>query len=242
MEDLWAFNEEVVARAIRRSAIPVISDVGHEIDLTIADMAADLRAATPSAAAELTVRKKVDLVANLGRLTADLVRAMEAVTTRARSDLTRVRNELGDPSAEIAGLRIRLDDLDGLLDAGLQASLGRSRQQWLTARGALLLTSPLERIRLSKAQLTRSGHLLSGAVDKVVAERRRVLAAMAAALDGMSPLAVLGRGYSIVRKSDSGNIVRRADQVEPGEQVRVQLHEGGLICRVEDVEDEVVGE
>jgi exodeoxyribonuclease VII large subunit len=193
MEDLWAFNEEVVARAIYDSRIPVISAVGHEPDVTIADFVADLRAATPSNAAELAVPDQNDLYARLEQLDIRMRQAVERGLSERRSRLTKLAasRALSSPENYLQDRRMLLDYQQRRLIAGLNVSVG---------------------------------------------QQQRRLAALAAALDALSPLKVLGRGYSIARLED-GAVLTSADQAPPDTPFRLRLADGELACRVERKED-----
>jgi exodeoxyribonuclease VII large subunit len=193
MEDLWAFNEEVVARAIYDSRIPVISAVGHEPDVTIADFVADLRAATPSNAAELAVPDQNDLYARLEQLDIRMRQAVERGLSERRGRLTKLAasRALSSPENYLQDRRMLLDYQQRRLVAGLNASMG---------------------------------------------QQQRRLAALAAALDALSPLKVLGRGYSIARLED-GAVLTSAEQAPPGTPFRLRLAQGELPCIVERKED-----
>jgi exodeoxyribonuclease VII large subunit len=190
IEDLWAFNEEVVARAIYRSDIPVISAVGHEPDVTISDFVADLRAATPSNAAELAVPDREELVAALAHLGRRLERGVGQPVSMAREKLERMRRSrvLDDPKHYFAERRVLLDYQGRRLLHGLERSLAQEK--------------------------ARFGRL-------------------AAALDAMSPLKVLGRGYAIAQKED-GQVLTSPEQVEVGQKLHLRLRDGSLSCCVEE--------
>ena len=190
MEDLWAFNEEPVARAIYRSRIPVISAVGHEPDVTIADYVADLRAATPSNGAELAVPDRAELRQVLDQLSGRLVQAGLLPLHRARQRLERVASSRGlrDPGEYLRQRRIQLDGV---------------RRRLVYAQGEIL------------------------------ADERHRFGSLAAALDALSPLKVLGRGYSIAR-DESGRIVSRLEQTGQGQRLKLRLSDGELSCRVEE--------
>jgi exodeoxyribonuclease VII large subunit len=215
LEDLWAFNEETVARAIAASKVPVISAVGHEVDYTIADFVADLRAPTPSAAAELVVREKAGVAESLGLLRS----RMERAVARPLRDLVR-----------------RVDELHGRLHHAERAVQRRSdhRIQLLLAR--LRAASPFARLRSDRHQLERLDARLGSAMGRRLLERRHRLVGAVGRLDSLSPLAVLGRGYSLTRTPD-GHIVRAARDVRPGDPLSVLLHEGRVDCRVEQVKE-----
>ncbi|WP_303720361.1 exodeoxyribonuclease VII large subunit [Malonomonas rubra] len=187
-EDLWAFNEEVVARAIAASKIPVISAVGHEIDLSISDLVADLRAATPSAAAELVVRNRLDLERHLDQLVIRLGKQMHS------------RLQL---------LQIRLQGLEKRLK------------------------SPLEQARYQRIRLQQLEHRLQQAISMALNRRKEFFSVLCGRLDALSPLAVLSRGYAIVRSCKTGGVVRDEQQVVVDEHLEVKLAKGELFVKVE---------
>jgi len=207
-EDLWAFNEEPVARAIRASAIPVISAVGHQVDYTIADLAADVRAATPSAAAELVAQREEDICASLERRTDDLVRIMSLQLLEKRSQLQQ--------------LEISTVVLDRLRKAG-------SRLEAInTQLSPLRLAS---KVGDGKARLGILSQRADSAVVTAVDGKLKSLKIAAAKLDALSPLAVLGRGFAIA-ENEKGEILRDAAQVEVDDLVKVKLAEGSLTTKV----------
>ncbi len=190
MEDLWAFNEEVVARAIYRSHIAVISAVGHEPDVTISDYVADLRAATPSNAAELAVPDRAELAGSLAHLRRRLERGVSQPVSAARQKLER---------------------------------LGRSSA----------LTDPSNYVRERRLLLDYHSRRLLHALEQVLAGEKGRLGKLAASLDALSPLKVLGRGYAIARSED-GTVITSSEQVEVGQALQLRLREGSLACRVEE--------
>ena len=233
LEDLWAFNEEAVARAIVGSKAPVISAVGHEVDFTIADFVADLRAPTPSAAAELVVREKEAVIDGLRDLHHRLRRALARRLERQRERLMLYaeRRVLTDPSRPLRDAHRRLDELGARLSSALGAGRRQTVHRLALATQRLHSANPAVRISSGRGWLGQlQGRLDAGArrsLDRSVHPFR----VAAGKLDGLSPLAVLGRGYSVTRTA-SGEIVRSARQVAPQDPVSVLLHEGTLECTV----------
>jgi len=234
IEDLWAFNEETVARAIARCPVPVISAVGHETDFTLADMVADLRAPTPSAAAEIVVAAKNEFVAQIDRL-AD--RAGAAVRARVQGGRHDVQRLVGRPAFAAFPARLALrgrhlaeagSDLQRTLRAAL-ARRQRAFQGWQLRLESLNLRRHLGRLQ------TRLTHADAGLRAAVLARShgaRTRLGASAARLDALSPLAVLGRGYAVCWDAAKQTILRDAAAVADGSAVRVTLHRGELDCTV----------
>ena len=186
-EDLWAFNEEIVARAIFNSKIPVVSAVGHEIDFTIADMVADLRASTPSAAAEMIIRSKEELKERLAAVLFQLISGLRNIIADKRIFLHRLERGLVDPSRRLKEIRLRLGDV--------------------TDRLALAMSHSLEMIKKD---------------CRHIAERLNIL----------SPLNILGRGYSITRNIPSMAVLRDSKDVEAGDALNIILSKGEIFCKV----------
>jgi exodeoxyribonuclease VII large subunit len=239
IEDLWAFNDERVARAIAACRVPVISAVGHETDFTIADFVADLRAPTPSAAAELVVQEKLQVGRALVDLYESLKQAMAGRLDRERErvDALAKRRVLTDAARALRDLHRRLDDLAARLTLGVRGSQRQVAHRLSLARNALRSLNPVARIASGTALLSQlRGRLASAAVNRVKASRHRFDAAVGQ-LDSLSPLAVLGRGYSLTRLLPSGAIVRSAAQTRPGDAIEILLHQGGLDARVERLKE-----
>ena len=215
LEDLAAFNTEAVARAIAAAPVPVVSGVGHEVDVSIADLVADCRAPTPSAAAELVAPDRAELRRLLHRDWGRLGRAMGSVLERAAARLGRERDAVRmlSPTARLAARRARLAELGRALPRELVAGLGARRARVATAAPGLP--------RAVQARLARS---------------RSSLAESAARLESLSPLAMLGRGYALVRRERDGAIVRGVADVEAGEQLSVRVASAVLRAVVESVE------
>ncbi|HLW65654.1 MAG TPA: exodeoxyribonuclease VII large subunit [Gemmataceae bacterium] len=192
-EDLSAFNTEIVAQAIYESRIPVVSAVGHEVDVTIADSVADVRASTPSHAAELTVPDRADMI--------DLLRDTESRIHESTRRLLLLAQR-------------RLDEL-------------------ACRRGFQL---PLERVRDQERRLDEIGQRAQRAIQVREAQNKQAMAALAARLEALSPLNVLARGYSLARTEATPELIRSADQVQPGDRLITTVHRGQIVSRVESVE------
>jgi exodeoxyribonuclease VII large subunit len=235
IEDLWAFNEERVAKAIAQCPVPVVSAVGHETDFTISDFVADLRAPTPSAAAEMVVAAKDDFCGRIDRLAGRLRAA-------ARSDLERRRTavHLLTSRRGLAGYHARLA-LRGRHAAELTHQLQVSMHAWVDARsrGYRALRQRLEQRDLARrlaaihSRLTAADGRLAGAAGRARHRADAKFRALAGRLENLSPLAVLGRGYSVCWNGDKTAIVRSAEAVSPGDTVRVTLAHGEIGCKVE---------
>jgi exodeoxyribonuclease VII large subunit len=238
IEDLWAFNDEAVARAIVACRVPVISAVGHETDFTIADFVADLRAPTPSGAAELVVREKLAVIERLVDLYARLKQAMVAdvAAQRERLEFLARRRVLTDPARSLRDLYRRLDELQGRLRLGLRAGQRQARHRLALLTQALSAKNPAARIAADTALLGQlRGRLVSAAAHGVKASRGR-FATSVGRLESLSPLAVLSRGYSVTRLP-SGALVRSAAQTRAGDLLEILLHQGALGARVTEVRD-----
>ncbi len=217
MEDLWAFNEEVVARAIYDSDIPVISAVGHEPDVTIADFVADLRAPTPSGAAELAVPDRAEYALSVRTLDTRLRTAAHKQLQIRRQRLTTLqeRLELRTPANYIAEKRLLLDQMADRLCAALPARLTREEQKLAVLRQRLLSAG-------------------QGGLHK----RRLRFAQTVATLDAISPLRVLARGYAVATKGKRGAVVTDAAALQAGDTLHIRFAKGAADCRVTDTEEE----
>jgi exodeoxyribonuclease VII large subunit len=234
LEDLWAFNEEMVARAIYASKVPVISAVGHEIDYTIADFVADVRAPTPSAAAELVVRNKSELHAGLQVVAQRLERAIQhrLESSRARLEACQQRRVLKDPWAPLRTTEQHLDELNGRLTRAIRVSLYRAQEALERGEAAIAHLRPLSLVRLLHTRLTALEQCLIAAQGEQVHHQRDALERLTATLQALSPLAVLARGYSICRHQADGRVIREAQAVAPGMDVDITLWQGTLQCTV----------
>lgn len=252
-DDLAAFQDEAVVRRIARARVPIVSAVGHEIDVTLADLAADVRAATPSQAAELVVPERRGQRDEVERAAEALVRAMRGYLDDCGRCADENRRRLGDPHARLAEAGQLLDDLSSRLAAHLRDGLSARRRASLqlaarlaerhpraalaTERGAIDAVA----LRLSAAMVARAAaerHAARSLAARIhdlprrsLSERRQQLASLSARLDALSPLAVLSRGYAVVLGRDGRALVRASD-VAPGEPLDVVLHDGRLRATV----------
>jgi exodeoxyribonuclease VII large subunit len=232
-EDLWAFNEEAVARAIFASDIPVISAVGHETDITIADLVADLRASTPSAAAELVSVEASALIERLSSLEEALHRALAYDLLRRKE---RVRTLINSPgftatAQAIVKLAARRRELETRAVAGLQATLQKSRWRLYDAERRLAATDFRAPLLEKRARLAALENRMSVAVQKIFVGRFHALALTASKLDVLSPLAVLGRGYTLVR-DDAGKLVTHAKHLQKAQRLSLRFQDGEAGCQV----------
>ncbi len=234
IEDLWAFNEEILARAIAASPVPVISAVGHEVDVTIADFVADLRAPTPSAAAEMVVTGKEESSARIDRLQGRLEAAMRAGIQRRRQVLHVLTSRRG-----LAGWQVRVAmqgrHVSELTHALRRAATGlvarRTREQQL--RAARLEARDVRRsLAVVRSRLDGAEARLAATGARAIERAHARLASAAGRLESLSPLGVLARGYAVCWNSQRTAIIRDADTVGPGDHVRVTLHNGELDCEV----------
>ncbi len=233
-EDLWAFNEEVVARAIFRSKIPLISAVGHETDFTIADFVADLRAPTPSAAAELVVKEKKEIKKALHHLTTGLENEMIQMLRELRQHLAHLQKRQPDPRRKMEDCLIRVDDLTNRVRFSFTWRLKRTRETYFHLHEKLCLRLPGQRIDYLKGWIAQLTKAATQNIKHVIEIRNQRLSGTWGRLDSLSPLSILQRGYSITRKLPSLEILKRTAQVRVGEKVSVRLHEGTLSCTVEN--------
>jgi exodeoxyribonuclease VII large subunit len=240
LEDLWPFNEERVARALAASEIPTISAVGHETDFTIADFVADLRAPTPSAAAEQVVQAKTDIQARIsaleGRLSASL--KLRLARTRARVDAVTSHRVFAAERGRLRTYSQRVDDLTRRTETALGHRLEQSRGRLRRAHEALEAFRWDRQVEERRLRVERAAVRLSGLVATRLAAGRAELSRHAEKLQALSPLAVLGRGYALVWDASGRRLLRTAREVGVGETLRVRLHDGRLTVNVASKETE----
>lgn len=234
IEDLWCFNDEAVVRAVAESRVPVVSGIGHEIDVTLADFAADVRAATPSQAAELAVPSRIEV---RDRLSAASARSAHRTAERLRFLRMRLRriedsHGLKRPQDLVRQRMLRIDDLDLHLRKEIRRIIRAERGRLDLVAHRFAAREPRVRLRADRARLEALAERLGRAGLRRIAGEKERLRARGAHLDAVGPRSVLGRGYAICMRD--GRAVRSHNQVAPGQEVEVLLHEGALDCIVKD--------
>jgi len=238
MEDLWSFNEEIVVRAIAASHVPVVSAVGHEIDVTLSDFVADLRAPTPSAAAEAVVPVLAEIVERLRELTVRMGQMMLRHCAFERQRLDAGIRGVTDVRFRLQAAAQRTDDMVDRLREMLQRLLTSGRERVHEAQRDLSGLNPILAIKQGLATVPQFSQRLEGQMGVVLTQHRHRVHALLAQLHTLSPLAVLGRGYSILQTVPAGKILHRANDVEVGQELEAQLASGRLSCKVTRVFDD----
>ncbi|HCG8024423.1 TPA: exodeoxyribonuclease VII large subunit [Vibrio parahaemolyticus] len=229
LEDLWCFNNEILARTIAASQIPIISAVGHEVDMTIADFVADVRAPTPSAAAELVSRDNSHKDQALVTRQHKLVSAIRYYLAQQKQQSAQLmhRLERQHPSYQLQRQSQQLDELDMRLRRAMQRFIDTRQQAVERKHHRLQLNSPVKHLAQQKSRLERVEHKLLDAMDRKLLTMRHQLAIAAEKLDTVSPLATLKRGYSIT-KTEQGKVVTSADDVKTGDLLVTRLANGEI--------------
>lgn len=237
LEDLWPFNDERLARAIFESDIPIVSGVGHEIDFTIADLVADLRAPTPSASAELVSPDMPLLARHLRGLAERLHRAQRRRLERLTEIVDWYERRLRQPAQLLAQKHEALRHLARRLPIAIGTLLHRADARLAQARGRLVAQHPRATLIAYQAKCAQLRIRLDHALARSLAERAARLATLSRAIHAMSPLATLERGYAIVRDSETGAIARSANQFRAGDHVTALLGSGSLELTVDTVNE-----
>ncbi len=233
LEDLWPFNEEIVVRAAAGSNIPLISAVGHETDTTLIDFASDLRAPTPTAAAELAVPVRAELRRATGERRERLDNAIHRVIEQRRERVAGLARALTDPRRLIEAAAQRVDDLGEHLRRSLQVGLERQRTRFIEVAGRLRSEPLRQRVVQSRDDLTRTATNLEKARRRFLGDRQQRLDATAQLLDSLSYRRVIERGYAVVRGLDR-KVIASADAVAPGMELDIELRDGRVAAKVKD--------
>jgi len=238
LEDLWAFNEEVVARALAACPLPVVTGIGHEVDFTIADFVADQRAPTPTAAAELLTPDRREWLHRVQQLMNRLQRAQIGRLQRLEQQVRWLRTRLPHPARRIEEGLQRLDELALRRDQAIGHRLRHETSRLTLLHNRLRQQAPLPRLARHRMALEHLGGRLAGAMHAGLKERQARLHALGQTLDAVSPLATLSRGYAIVQRADDGRLVHSHADVAPGERIAARLGEGRLLAIVEETHED----
>ena len=238
LEDLWSFNEEIVVRAIAASHVPVVSAVGHEIDVTLADFVADLRSPTPSAAAEAVVPVFAETVERLLELKVRLGQVMLRHCAFERQRLDNSIRGVADVRFCLQEAAQRTDDMVDRLREMVQQLLAAGRERLHGVQRNLSGLNPILAIKQGLATVPQLSKRLEGQMGVMLAQHRHRIHATLAQLNTLSPLAILGRGFSILQTVPAGKILHRAKDVGVGQELEAQLASGRLSCTVTQVFDD----
>ncbi len=236
LEDLWSFNDEQLAHAIFASEIPVISAVGHEIDFTIADFVADVRAPTPSAAAEIAVPDVTELLSNIANYKSRLYHLITQHIRTDKQQLTHLMHRLPQPQAKIRQQMQTIDRLEQQLHRNYVQIINHKRQQidYWTVR----LKHPQAKIEVQKQKINHLLERLENSIKQKLQHLQSHLTQQVRTLSAVSPLSTLERGYSITTDSRTGKVIHIASEVELNQMITVRLQQGQLMCVVQDIKND----
>ncbi|MDQ1909521.1 exodeoxyribonuclease VII large subunit [Paenibacillus sp. GD4] len=240
LEELWAFNEEAVARAIYASAIPIISAVGHETDFTIADFVADLRAATPTAAAELAVPHQLELKQQLSYIQQQLYGGLSKQLKQRQEQLKRLQSSpyLQNPKRQLLVQPMqRLDRLKDQLQYKMTSRMAKSQEKLMRTERRLAAFNPKDQVLFARKRLAAAGHSLRQSMLAVHKEKQRELASAMRHLDALSPLKIMQRGYGLVYDEKEKQLIKSVEQVQIGDVIKLRLIDGRVDCHVWSMEE-----
>lgn len=240
LEELWAFNEESVVREIAESVIPVISAVGHETDFTLTDFAADMRAATPTAAAELAVPHILEVQAQLQRYNEKLKDTVQHKLGLLKERLERAKRSphLVQPKRYLLQQAEKVDFLEDTLKVKLKAKLDRYETLLTQRKSRLAAVHPGHRIALMKKSMEHMNQQLQDQMERVIEQKKLRCVSNIKQLDALSPLKVMARGYSLVYEQN-GQLLKSVKEVAEGEQLKVQLSDGSISCQVQEIKGDI---
>ncbi|TAI99844.1 exodeoxyribonuclease VII large subunit [Pectobacterium versatile] len=233
LEDLWSFNDERVARAIFASRIPIVSAVGHETDVTIADFVGDLRAPTPSAAAELVSRNQLELLRQIQSQRQRLEMAMDYYLAQRNREFTRLHHRLQQqhPQLRLARQQAQLVKLRQRLDDAMQQQLRQTSRRSERLQQSLMQQQPQTRIHRAQQRLQQLSYQMQSAVERQLNQNKQKLGITCSRLEGVSPLATLARGYNVTTAPD-GKVLKNVAQISLGETLKTRLQDGWVESQV----------
>ncbi|MDH5435244.1 MAG: exodeoxyribonuclease VII large subunit [Gammaproteobacteria bacterium] len=232
LEDLWSFNEEIVARAIFDCAIPVISAVGHEVDFTIADFVADVRAATPSMAAELATPDQQEWLQSLTYLQTRLFNRVTKDLQSKTQQLDWLSKRLRHPGRYLQDIAQKLDEQEQRIKNAIRSSIKHAASRISELHAHIRRHTPLHRIKEHQQQCLNLAHRLQRSQADIINNKQQNISLLARALDAVSPLATLDRGYAIVNKLPENKLIRMATELKTGDQIETRLGKGRIVSTV----------
>jgi len=239
-EDLFCFNERIVAEAIYNSHIPIISAVGHEIDISIADFVADERTPTPSSAAERVIPKKEDLIEMLQTRAQRMSTLMKNYINLSSSNIEKIKSSFvfKQPYRRLQEIQQQMDELEKKMIFSFSSRIKLDKNQFISMKNRLLQTSPQKRIDLIKESLKKEKEKLYTSGKRRLKKEEEKISFYKKRVNDLSPLSILKRGYSICFTHPEGKIIKESRQVKKGERIKVKLHQGKIYSQVYEVEEE----